>query len=76
MAEAESVTLHLGRDDFAGMVADVPMARDAATGRWQAVFTVPESPKWNLAFCFFDPEENRWHDNHARNWQALVAREW
>ena len=76
LEDSERVTLHLGRDEFAGMLADVPMARDAASGRWQATFTVPESPKWHLAFCFFDPENNRWHNNHTRNWQALVAREW
>ncbi len=76
LEDSERVTLHLGRDEFAGMLADVPMARDAASGRWQATFAVPESPKWHLAFCFFDPENNRWHNNHTRNWQALLAREW
>lgn len=76
LEDSESVTLHLGRDEFAQLLMDVPMERDAATGRWQATFAVPESPKWHLAFCFFDPENNRWHNNHTRNWQALVAREW
>ncbi|NCA82965.1 MAG: hypothetical protein EOM72_09510 [Opitutae bacterium] len=76
LEKSERVTLHLGRDEFAGLLLDLPMQRDAATGRWKATFTVPESPKWHLAFCFFDPERNRWHNNHARNWQALVAREW
>ena len=73
---SERVTLHLGRDEFVQLLMDVPMERDAATGRWKATFAVPESPKWHLAFCFFDPENNRWHNNHTRNWQALVAREW
>ena len=70
------VTMHLGRDEFTQRLMDLPMERDAATGLWKVSFTVPESPKWNLAFCFFDPEENEWHNNHTRNWQALVAREW
>jgi len=52
------------------------MERESATGRWLATCTVPESAKWHLAFCFFDPESHRWHNNHAANWQALVAREW
>ncbi|MGD9613745.1 MAG: metallophosphoesterase, partial [Kiritimatiellia bacterium] len=72
LADSAQVTLHLGRDEFTGGLLDVPMERDAATGEWTATFAVPESPKWHLAFCFFDPERNRWHDTHARNWQALV----
>ena len=76
LAEAEQVTLHLGRDEFNDLLMDAPMTRDAATGRWKAVFQVPDSPKWNLAFCFFDPAGNRWHNNHTRNWQALLQREW
>ena len=70
------MTLHLGRDEFNDLLLDLPMQRDAATGRWQATFTVPESPKWNLAFCFRNEAGTVWHNNHARNWQALVAREW
>lgn len=76
LADSESVTLHLGRDEFNDLLLDLPMQRDAATGRWQATFTVPESPKWNLAFCFRNEAGTVWHNNHARNWQALVAREW
>lgn len=76
LAESERVTLHLGRDEFEGALMDLPMERDAATGRWKATFTAPEATKWHLAFCFFDPERKLWHNNHARNWQALVAREW
>ena len=76
LEDSERVTLHLGRDEFAQLLSDLPMERDAATGHWKATFTVPEPPKWHLAFCFFDPERNVWHNNHARNWQALMAREW
>ncbi len=76
LAESERVTLHLGRDEFEGGLMDLPMERDAATGRWKATFAAPEAAKWHLAFCFFDPERKLWHNNHARNWQALVAREW
>ena len=76
LESAERVTLRLGRDGFDGPSMDLPMARDAATGKWQATFVAPESPKRNLAFCFFDPGRNVWHNNHARNWQALMAREW
>ena len=76
LADAAQVTLHLGRDEFNHLLLDVPMERDAATGAWTAAFTVPDSVKWHLAFCFFDPERGVWHNNHAQNWQALVAREW
>ena len=76
LAESERVSLHLGRDEFNDLLMDLPMERDAATGRWRATFAVPESPKWNLAFCFFDPEKRLWHNNYTRNWQALLAREW
>lgn len=76
LAEAEHITLHLGRDEFNHLLADIPMTRDAATGTWQATFTVPDSPKWNLAFCFFDPETKVWHNNHKQNWHALLQREW
>lgn len=76
LEDSGNVMLHLGRDEFNDRPLDLPMVRDAATGRWKAAFTVPESPKWKLAFCFFDPEKNLWHNNHARNWQALVAKEW
>ncbi len=76
LARAGRVTLHLGRDDFNNLLMEMPMEREAETGRWKATFTVPESPKWHLAFCFFDPESQTWHNNHTRNWQALVAREW
>ena len=70
------VVLHLGRDEFNDLLMDVPMERDAESGRWRATFVVPDSTKWHLAFCFFDPERGIWHNNHAQNWQALVAREW
>lgn len=76
LADAKCVSLHLGQDEFADWLTDLPMQRDAATGRWKATFTVPESPKWHLMFCFFDPEKNRWHNNYTRNWQALIARDW
>ena len=75
LEDAAQVTLHLGRDEFTGLLQDVPMERDAG-GVWMATFTVPDSIKWHLAFCFFDPERGVWHNNHAQNWQALVAREW
>lgn len=76
LAESPQVTLHLGRDGFSEFILDQPMERESATGRWRATCTVPESVKWHLAFCFFDPESHRWHNNHAANWQTLVAREW
>lgn len=76
LAAAHRVTLHLGRDEFNDLLMDLPMERDPASGCWQAMFTVPESPKWNLAFCFFDPETRAWHNNFSRNWQALLARDW
>jgi hypothetical protein len=76
LADADRVNLHLGRDEFSSVLMDLPMEREATTGRWRADFTVPETPKWHVAFCFQDPERNRWHNNHTRNWQALVAREW
>lgn len=76
LAGSDPVWLHLGRDEFSDLLLDLPMMRNAATGRWQATFIVPESPKWNLAFCFRNEEKTIWHNNHARNWQALVAREW
>lgn len=76
LESAERVTLHLGRDEFDGPSMDLSLARDEATGKWRATFVAPESPKRNLAFCFFDPGRNVWHNNHARNWQALMAREW
>jgi len=74
LADAAQVTLHLGRDEFNRLLLDVPMERDAA-GIWTATFAVPDSVKWHLAFCFFDPERGIWHNNHAQNWQALVASE-
>lgn len=76
LAEAKRVTLHLGRDEFNDLLMDLPMVRDPTTGRWKSTFTVPDSPKWNLAFCFFDAERNTWHNNYTRNWQALLQREW
>lgn len=75
LADAGQIHLHLGRDDFTEALLDVPMKRDAA-GVWTATFVVPESPKWHLAFCFHDPQRERWHNNYTYNWQALVAREW
>lgn len=76
LAESGRVSLRLGRDEFSEVLADLPMEREAATGRWKATFPVPESVKGHLMFCFFDPETDIWHNNHARNWQALVARDW
>ena len=75
LADSEHVRLHLGRDEFTDALLDLPMERDASGG-WTVTFVVPESPKWNLAFCFHDPERKRWHNNYTYNWQALVAREW
>ncbi|MGD9782500.1 MAG: hypothetical protein AB7V14_10160, partial [Kiritimatiellia bacterium] len=65
----------LGQDEFNGATLDVPMARNETTGQWEASFTAPDSPKWCLAFCFFDSGNHVWHNNHAQNWRALVARE-
>ena len=76
LAKSRQVTLHLGRDDFNEVLMDLPMVHNQAMGIWQATFTVPESPKWHMAFCFHDPETRTWHNNHTRNWQALLAREW
>jgi hypothetical protein len=76
LADSQSVTLHLGRDEFNQTPLDLPMERAEAAGRWMATFTVPESPKWNLAFCFCNGDGTIWHNNHTRNWQALVARDW
>ena len=76
LAGAESVWLHLGRDEFQQLLAELPMEFDADSGRWKATFAVPESPKWHLAFCFRNAAGPVWHNNHTRNWQALVAREW
>jgi acid phosphatase type 7 len=73
---ADEVWLHLGRDDFDQVLAEQPMRRDEGTGRWSANFTVPETPKWHLAFCFRNADRTVWHNNHRQNWQALVAREW
>ena len=76
LAASARVTLHLGRDEFNDILMDLPMVRDAATGQWTATFVVPESPKWNLVFCFCNQDGTVWHNNHSRNWQALVAKEW
>ena len=70
------MTLHLGRDEFHHLLDDLPMTRDEASGVWRVTFTVPDSPKWNLAFCFFDPRTRVWHNNDTRNWHALLQREW
>ena len=76
LAGAKQVTLHLGRDEFHHLLDDLPMTRDEASGVWRVTFTVPDSPKWNLAFCFFDPRTRVWHNNYTRNWHALLQREW
>ncbi len=76
LADSEGVTLYLGRDEFNNLLLELPMVRDLATGKWKGTFTVPESPKWNLVFCFCNESKTIWHNNHTRNWQALVAREW
>ena len=76
LAHSESVTLYLGRDEFNNLLLEIPLVRDPTTGQWKGTFTVPESPKWNLAFCFHNGTKTIWHNNHTRNWQALVAREW
>ena len=76
LAESDNVWLHLGRDEFNVILADLPMERDGSTGGWKATFAVPDSPKWHLAFCFRNADGTVWHNNHTRNWQALVAREW
>ena len=76
LAGAESVWLHLGRDEFQQLLLEQPMEYDGTSRRWKATFTVPESPKWHLAYCFRNATGTVWHNNHTRNWQALVAREW
>lgn len=76
LAESGRVWLFLGRDEFNQVLLEQPMQRDAATGRWKATFTVPETPKWNLVFCFRNEDGTVWHNNHTRNWQALLQREW
>ena len=76
LADSETVTLHLGRDEFNSLLLELPMVRDPATGKWKRTFSVPESAKWNLVFCFRNESKTIWHNNHMRNWQALVAREW
>lgn len=76
LANAERIWLHLGRDEFNNLLLDLPMDAGTEPGLWQATFTVPHSPKWHLAFCFRDEAGTVWHNNHTRNWQALLAREW
>jgi hypothetical protein len=76
LAGSAHVTLHLGRDEFNNLLMDLPMQRDEATGFWKATFTVPDSPKWNLVFCFRNEGGTVWHNNFTRNWQALLRREW
>lgn len=76
LAVESDVWLHLGRDDFDNLLLELPMDRDEATGLWRATFTVPETPKWHLAFCFRNADKTTWHNNHRQNWQVLVAREW
>ena len=73
---AESVWLHLGRDDFNNLLVERAMEWDEATGRWKIEFKVPETPLWHLAFCFRNEDKSVWHNNHRHNWQAIVAREW
>jgi len=76
LADAEAVNLHLGRDEFTHILMDFPMEREGSGPLWAATFTVPESPKWKLAFCFFNADKTVWHNNYTQNWQALLQREW
>ena len=76
LADAQQISVHVGRDNFADFLMDVPLEKDAATGLWKATFTTPAAAKWNVAFCFFDPVNKVWHNNYQQDWQALVAREW
>jgi len=76
LADAEQVNLHLGRDEFNHILMDLPMVREEGSAVWAATFTVPETPKWNLAFCFFNEDKSVWHNNYTQNWQALLQREW
>lgn len=75
LEDQEEVWLHLGRDEFNNLLMDLPMEK-ADNGQWRATFTVPDSPKWNLAFCFFEPTKKIWHNNYKQNWQTLLRRDW
>jgi 3',5'-cyclic AMP phosphodiesterase CpdA len=72
----EEVWIHIGRDEFNNLLMDLPMQKDEVAGMWKATFKVPDSPRWNLAFCFFEPKRGIWHNNHKQNWQALLQRDW
>ena len=76
LANASDVHLHLGRDEFNQLLMNVPMTRDPDTGHWTHTFTVPDTPKWNLAFCFCNADQTIWHNNHRQNWQTLLQRPW
>jgi len=76
LADTAQVNLHLGRDEFNHILMDLPMVREEGHSVWTATFIVPESPKWNLAFCFFNENKTVWHNNYSLNWQALLQREW
>ena len=76
LADAQQVSVHVGRDNFAKFIEDVPMEKDEKTGLWKATFKTPGTAKWNVSFCFFDPVEKVWHNNYKQDWQAIVSPEW
>lgn len=71
LADEPEIFLHLGRDEFRHVHSTNPMTRQP-DGTYTATFTVPSTPKWNLAFCFCTPDKKRWDNNHALNWQILL----
>jgi len=75
LENAEKVFLHCGHDGFGSLEACVEMER-GGDGLFAATVTVPETPLWHLAFCFHDEGENIWDNNHAANWQILLAPDW
>ena len=76
LAGANPVHVHLGQDEFAGAFASAPMAWNAQSQRWEYEFTVPTTATQRLAFAFRDHggAATNWHNNHGRDWQALLDR--
>lgn len=75
LKNAESVFIHLGRDEFNHVYGTEEMTKQA-DGTFTYTFPVPRSPKWKLAFCFRDGSGEIWDNNHKQNWEALLARDW
>jgi hypothetical protein len=75
LENAEKVFLHCGHDFFKSLDACVEMEK-GEDGLFTATVTVPETPLWSLAFCFHDGSETTWDNNHAANWQILLAPDW